>query len=68
MEQGAVSGSAGLSRSRPMHVVSRSPESLPAEYCFSLEMRVLEWIITVLDLVIGVNRLERGGSLFEGIV
>ena len=22
----------------------------------------------VLDLVIGVNRLERGGSLFEGIV
>jgi hypothetical protein len=41
--------------------------SLP-EHCFSLEMRVFEWFINVLDLVIGVNRLERGGSLFEGIV
>jgi len=45
MEQGAVSEPAGLSCSQPRMspLVVMNP-SLP-EYCFSLEMRVLEWVI-----------------------
>jgi hypothetical protein len=38
------------------------------EYGSSLQRRVLDEFYNVLDLVSGVNRLKRGGSLFEGIV